>query len=268
LRRALISLSVIAVALLIGRAAVSVHAAPSPTVDVVFDADGSATVTLPDGTAVGTSSGAPSVIPSGYYTLVLSGPEGCSESTYVEFHGPGVNIYGGLMNGEVATATYNAYFAPNSTYTWRNDQFPNIVYTFTTSNTVSGAPPTTTSQSSTNKAKVGQTLVSSSQSILGGTSLPAPFRGKLTGTVSAGRQPTLDFRGRQVTRLIAGNYDIAVADHSTKDGFILQQTGQPPIDLTSAAFRGTHTLEVDLTPGAWLVEPTLTGKPTHFSVHR
>jgi hypothetical protein len=267
-RTALISLSVAVIATLAGWSASPLHGAPSPTLDVAFSDDGSVTVTLPDGTAVGSSSGPPSVIPAGYYTVVLSGPEGCSESSYIEFHGPGVNIYGGLMNGEIATATYNAYFAPNSTYNWRNDQYPNIVYTFTTNSTVSGTAPTTTRQTSTKQAKAGQTLDGAAQSIVGENSVSTPFLGKLTGTVTVGRQPTLDFHGRRITRLTTGNYDVAVADHSTKEGFILQQTGQPPIHITSATFRGTHTLELDLTPGTWIIESSLTGKAARFTVHR
>src|SRR5262245_17759896 len=44
---------------------------------VSFTAAGVVTVTLPDGTRVGSTSGAPTVIPAGFYSLNLSGPGEC-----------------------------------------------------------------------------------------------------------------------------------------------------------------------------------------------
>src|SRR5262245_60155275 len=44
------------------------------SLNVNYTAAGLVTVTLPDGTPVGSTSGAPTVIPAGYYSLNLSGP--------------------------------------------------------------------------------------------------------------------------------------------------------------------------------------------------
>ena len=44
------------------------------TMNVIFDYQGDITVALADGTPVGTTSGSPTVIPAGYYSVILTGP--------------------------------------------------------------------------------------------------------------------------------------------------------------------------------------------------
>src|SRR5262245_19561459 len=55
------------------------HAARTANLSLTvnFTAAGIVTVTLPDGTPVGSTSGAPTVIPAGFYSLNLSGPGEC-----------------------------------------------------------------------------------------------------------------------------------------------------------------------------------------------
>ena len=61
--------------------------AVSLSLDVSFSATGQISVTLPDGTPVGSTSGAPTVIPAGFYTVVLSAPGGCTELPYFDLEG-------------------------------------------------------------------------------------------------------------------------------------------------------------------------------------
>ena len=108
---------------------------------VNFFTNGTITVSLPDGTPVGTQSGAPTMIPAGYYAVMLNGPGGCTALPHFILKGPGESITDNLTEGEVTNFQYNAYFLPNSTYTWRNDANPSVVYTFATTNDVLGSPP-------------------------------------------------------------------------------------------------------------------------------
>ena len=113
----------------------------NPSLDVTFFLNGTISVTLPDGTPVGSTSGAPTVIPAGYYTLLLSGPGACSQLPLFDLSGPGEHLNDDMSGGEVNTEVYTAYFAPSSTYTWRIDNVdPAVVHTFVTSATVVGSP--------------------------------------------------------------------------------------------------------------------------------
>ena len=98
---------------------------------------------LPDGTPVGTTSGAPTVIPAGYYTIHLSGLERRRRHALLHLTGPAVNVFENMNEGGVGSLTDNAYFMPLATYTWTNDSLPGVVYTFTASSVVLGTPPTT-----------------------------------------------------------------------------------------------------------------------------
>jgi hypothetical protein len=61
-------------ALLVLAPAAGARDAADLSLQVTFTATGSISVTLPDGAPVGTTSGAPTVIPAGYYTIHFSGP--------------------------------------------------------------------------------------------------------------------------------------------------------------------------------------------------
>ena len=66
---------IVACGLLIPAAApAAARSAASPVIFVNFFANGQITVTAADGSSVGTTSGAPTVIPAGYYTFEFSGP--------------------------------------------------------------------------------------------------------------------------------------------------------------------------------------------------
>jgi hypothetical protein len=224
-------------------------AAGTQTLNVTFFANSTVSVTLPDGSAVGTSTGAPTVITAGYYGINMLGPGGCIQQPLFHLAGPGEELINNMSGGEVTSEFYNAYFAPNSTYTWRLDTVsPVVVYTFVTNNVVGGTPPSTSPGAS------GSAGVPTSQNIVG--SDIAPFRGKLTGGISASGRLSLAFKGKSVTHLKTGRYTIEVADASASSSFELQKAGKKAVVVVSGAkFTGKRSLTVDLTAGSWQFRP-------------
>ncbi len=236
--------------------------ATNPSLDVTFSVSGAISVTLPDGTPVGSPNGAPTVIPAGYYTLLMSGPGGCTELPYFMLKGPGENVLDDMDLGEMK-ASENAYFLPNSTYTWSDDAYPDVVYTFVTSADVEGTSPPPASTDSGSPVTGTQSTVSS-QDVVG--SAIAPFRGTLTGAVSPAGTLTLAYRGKSVTSLSPGRYAITVADNSTRSGFMLEKNGHDAMRLTGAAFVGKRTATVDLTSGRWVFGSRLPRNAAHAVV--
>lgn len=249
---ALVAVTLMLVPLAQGRTGASL------TLNVNWDVNGVITVTLPDGTPVGSTGSTPTVIPAGYYTVVESGPGGCTYSPLFELKGPGLNINDDLTGGEITTYSYSAYFLPNSTYTWRNTAIPPVVHTFTTSADIVGSTP----------AKAGSSGATSStrptsEDIVGSAILP--FRGTLTGAVSAAGRLTIAFKGKSVSRLTAGRYTLTVTDRSATGGFILKKGNHAPVGITTVAFLGKRSASVDLTAGKWTFAPLL-GKKTYSIV--
>jgi hypothetical protein len=233
--------------------------AANPVLRVNYQLDGTVTVNLPDGTPVGTRTGSPTVIPAGYYTVLMFGPGGCANVPYFTLKGPGENIVENMDGGELATNAVNAYFAPNSIYTWHSDVDTTVVYTFTTSSTVVGSPPAQVGPKGLTADSHG-----SAQSTNPLGSNVAPFRGTLTASVSASGRLTLSFKGRSVTSLKAGRYNIAVTDRSSSNGFLLQKVKRT-VSVTGLKFVGKHTGKVNLTTGRWAVMPKV-GKTAYTLV--
>jgi hypothetical protein len=217
---------------------------------VSFSPAGAVTVALPDGTPVGTTSGAPTVIPAGYYTLLMNGPGECINLPLFELRGPGVNINDDMLGGETDTHTLYATFQPNSTYTWHLDRTENVVYTFRTSATVIGAPVPNANSPQTPPAKA----VPTSQDVTG--SAITPFRGTLTVALSPAGKLSLAFKGRPVSALKAGRYAVVTTDRSTAEGVTLARRAHRPLSVTGAAFVGKRATTVVLTAGKWLVSPS------------
>ncbi len=235
-----------AAALLAALAAPVGRAAPGAvalTLQVTFAANGTITVTLPDGTPVGTTSGAPTVIPAGYYTLELVGPGACTALPLFELVGPGVDLYSDMTAGEENYMTQEVYLRPSSTYTWRNEAVPGVVHTFVTTATAQGTVPTPTPPGA---AKSSATV--SSSDIVG--SAVAPFRGRLTAVLSASGHVTLTYRGAAVRRLPHGRYTVRVTDRSATSGLALRK-GARTVALAGTRFVGTRSASVVLTPGRW-----------------
>ncbi len=211
---------------------------------VNFFANGTITVTTGDGTSVGSSSGAPTVIPAGYYTLEFSGPGGCSMLPYFHLNGPGTSIVTNGEEGQVVHPPGSANFLPSSTYTWSDDDFPGVIYQFSTSSEVLGSPPAApTSATSGSRATV------SSQDVVG--SAPLPFVGSLSGTIGAGGKVALLHDGKPVTSLKPGRYTITIVSKSPSSGFVIEQTRSRVVALSRGSFTGKRSISVSLTAGQW-----------------
>jgi hypothetical protein len=228
------------------------------SLDVTFFVNGTITVSLPDGTPVGSTSGSPTVIPAGFYTVLLLGPGGCTALPHWDLKGPGEQIHDNMTEGEVTSFTYNAYFQPNATYTWSNDGIPGVVYTFKTSSDVQGTPPPAPAGAAGYSA--GKHGTATSQDLVGSGS--APLRGKLTGAVSTGGGLSLTFKGKSVTHLTAGRYTITVTDRSKTSGFMFQKLRHKPMSVTGVTFVGKRSATVRLTAGKWFFTPRV-GKQTY-----
>jgi hypothetical protein len=214
---------------------------------VSFFANGSITVTLPDGTAIGTTSGTPTLIPAGFYTIVFSGPGGCTALPYFHLTGPGTNLATNMAEGAAQRSTNTANLLPSSTYVWTSDAFPDVTHTFTTSAVVEGSPPSGPESSSGAGVKgkgvtypdlVGSEIV--------------PNRGTLSATVSAAGRLSLAYKGKSLATLKAGKYTIAVTDRSANAGLVLEKLKRSPVALSGSAFMGTRSVHVQLTAGRWL----------------
>jgi hypothetical protein len=231
------------------------------SLNVTFFTNGQITMALPDGTPVGTTSGAPTMIPAGYYALMMNGPGGCTSLPHFILKGPGENVVDNLTEGEVTNFQYNAYFLPNSTYTWRNDANPSVVYTFATTNDVLGSPPPAAPGSKGLSASSHGSA--QSQDVLG--SGLAVTRGTLTAAVSPSGTLSLSFKGKAARSLKPGKYTVKVSDASTNGGFMLVK-GSQTLTFTTKAFVGKRTRTVVLTAGKWSLVPVAGGKATALTV--
>jgi hypothetical protein len=260
----LILSTVVAAALLVIAPGAQARDNVSLSLNVSFAATGAVTVTLPDGTPVGVTSGSPTLIPAGFYSLEFVQP-GCTAVPMFTLKGPGVDIQEDLAGGELINDSADANFEPNSTYTWKIDTAPTIVHTFQTSNQVLGTPPPPAGAiigqldpyTGTKKATGGNT------SVVG--SAIAPFRGKLTGVVSSSGRMSIAFKGKGLANLKAGRYTVAVSDASRKVGFELKRAKHTPVVVTGVAFVGKHSLTVNLVAGKWLLTSG-TGRSQAFVV--
>lgn len=235
--------------------------AGTQTLQVNFFVTGTIAVTLSDGTPVGATSGAPTVIPAGYYKVLLFGPGGCANVPYFDLKGPGTNIVDNMDGGELATNYHDAYFVPNSTYTWRNDDTPGVVYAFQTSSDVQGTPPPAVGPKGIAASNHGTAV---SQNLIGSAIVPS--RAALTGAVSAAGRLTLAYKGKSVTTLAAGRYTFTVTDKSTTSGFMLEKTKHALVSVTGLKFVGKHSVKVNLTAGRWFLTPRAGQKTLSIAV--
>jgi len=225
--------------------------AANPSLNVNYFANGTISVTLPDGTPVGSTSGPPTVIPAGYYTVVMTGPGGCFQVPYFNLQGPQVNIVDNLDGDEVSTLTYNEQFMPNSTYTWSNNSAPSLVYTFTTSAQVVGSAPATAGPGG---IASDQHSTAPSVDFLGSgvsSSSTVPFRGTVSGAVSAAGKLSLAYKGKSVSTLSAGRYTFSITDKSASSGFMLQESKHTALTLARAGYLGKGSVSVTLSAGQW-----------------
>jgi hypothetical protein len=238
-----------------------------PSIYVTFHSTSTLTVVLGDGTPVGTSSGAPTVIPPGTYNLLLDDASLVSDVTF-DLVGPGVKLISNMSYGEEPAETWVETFLPSSTYTWRDDMKPATVWTFVTSAAASVgtansgvAPGKSTSATPISSGKNGK---AASTDVVG--SAIVPFRGTLLGAVGTSGQISLRSGGKAVANLKAGKYTFKVTDQSAKDGFTLQQSRKGATTVTRPKFVGTRSASIVLKPGQWFYYASFVGKKTYFIV--
>ncbi|HWE80686.1 MAG TPA: hypothetical protein VG265_03475 [Gaiellaceae bacterium] len=231
---------------------------------VTFFPNGTISVALPDGTAVGSQSGTPTSLPAGYYTVYLQGPGGCVELPYFDLQGPGLNVHNNLSDGEVMSTGLVANLLPSSTYTWRDEgTTPAVTHTFATSSDVVGTQPVSTPVT-VSPAMTHPTTVTTQDVV--GSKVPqkpvsliptqlAPARGSLVGTVTAAGKLGLLFGGRSVTTLKPGRYVLTVTDRSRASGFVLDTKNKVATTVTTAPTVGTRRVTITLTAGRWFAVP-------------
>jgi hypothetical protein len=250
-------------ALALGVGAQSARAA-DPALYVTFRENHTFTVTLADGTQVGTTSGPPTVIPAGKYDLFLDDSAVVSGMVF-DLSGPGVKLVEDLFDGEDPSETFTETFLPNSTYTWRDDMRPGLVWVFTTSQpgSSSGGSSSGSSGASAGNKSSGK---APSKDIVGSAIKASPFRGTLDGTVSSTGKLILTLKGKNVSTLKSGRYTISIVDKTSKSGFTLQAIRKQPVTVTGVAFVGKHSVAIDLKAGQWMFYSS-TGKKSYFIVH-
>ena len=196
------------------------------------------------------------MIPAGFYQVVMSGPGGCIQLPLFDLSGPGASVVGDMSGGETTAEVHNAYFLPNTTYTWRTDTAnTNVIHTFMTCGTVAGAGTGTSGGQGQ-----GATTPTSKGIIVGSAKLPV--RGTLTGAVSAFGRLTVAFRGKSVTTLEPGRYRVAVSDRSATSGFFLQRLKRT-VTVTGAVLTGKRSPTISLTAGTWAFTPVPGAKPVY-----
>ncbi len=226
---------------------------------VNYDYAGNITVTLPNGTPVGTHGGQPTVIPAGYYTVELNQP-GCVDTPTFLLQGPGVNLADNLQSGELVTDSTVVYLQPNATYTWRSGAVnPPVYYTFTTSGEVLGTqpPPQPGSNPKLSSNKEANTDIVGSQA--------GKLARMLHATVTSAGRLALTLHGKRVTSLKAGRYTIMVTARRATT-LTLRKLGHPVLRLTKPGFVGTRSVSVSLSAGRWLLIAGPRGTSASFAV--
>jgi hypothetical protein len=241
------------------------------TLNVVYNANGTISVSLADGTSVGAPSAPGTVIPPGKYSIVFNNR---AEVVHM-FHlsGPGVKLVTDLrpigedamcagITGLYTLQTYEETFLPNSTYVFQDDYQPSSTHAvFSTSSSATAVP---TSSGAKTGSGSGQILTGSSS--FTGLVSNGPDRGVLTASVSLNGLLSLTYKGKHVVKLIPGRYTITIADRSPKDGFVMQNGSRPAVIVAGAGFVGKRSSTIELTAGRWSYFPTGSGKRTAFVV--
>jgi hypothetical protein len=245
------------------------HGAASDTQSmyVTFQLTQTFKVTLPDGTPVGQPSAPGTTITPGTYELIFDNSTNVKNLNF-QLTGPNVSLQEDMGGGEESSAGDYVTFLPSSQYRYHdaNNQAAPIFFFQTaasggtvggTGTGLPGSNTTIVSSSSSNDSPVGSK---------GSTAAAVPFRGTLTGLVSAAGKLSLTLAGKTVTTLKTGRYTISVADHSTKSGFTIQEIRQNATTVTAVPFVGTRKATLTLKPGQWFFYPTFVGEKTYFIV--
>ncbi len=241
--------------------------AAAPDLYVNYDATCHFTMSLDSGASVPAGSS----LPYGTYQVVVNTPfsfsNGQASCSAVNFalSGPGVSYTTTLGDGDGSQAVASAAFAANSSYTASDSAVtPGTSITFSTTNAAVGAGAAGSSSSgSSGSSSGGQSALGTP---LAGSGKKVAFQGALAGGVSAAGKLTLSFKGKSVATLKPGDYSVTVTDKSAKSGFFIGQSGHRTTTITSAAFKGKHSVTLDLTTGQWFFSAKPGGAKTYFVV--
>ena len=196
-------------------------------------------------------------IPPGTYQVLVSTPvvfadvdlsgvfdmTACKSFVQFQLTGPGVNLQTTLQDGDEDKDLLSATFQPSGTYTAQDgNQAAATRTTFTTLASGTAASPSGPSSSVSGKGSTQQSLVGSAAS---------PFRGALDAIVAKAGKLSLTRNGKAVAFLKAGRWTFSVDDESAKAGFAVQVLHGKQTTITSAAYRGSRDVTLQLAPGRW-----------------
>lgn len=240
-RRIPVLLAVIVLAAAGAHAALSSHAAVSPTMHAFVHEDSSIGLTFDDGSNVGSQAAPPPNIPAGTYTI-----RAVDDAFTHNFHlgGPGVDV--STTIGGMATPTWTVTLQAGARYRFVCDDHPDFMWG---EFTVGGAGSGGTSGSS---GSSGGSSGGSTGGTGGTVSNTGALRGTLVGRVNASGKLTLASGAFPVTKLKAGRYRFTVADKSSARSFVVQRKGGSATTISGAAFVGTRTVVLTLTAGQWM----------------
>jgi len=242
--RIILALGVLTAALALTAGSV---AAVSSTIRAYFDADGHLMFTYADGSQVS------GTIPPGTYQVIYDnlGADDLAVDHAFHLFGPGIDF---APAASVVHSTFNVAFAPNATYTLRDDLHPAIGgRTFmavaggsTAEPSVGGGGGGSTPTPSTSKP-VSNDVVGTDIA----KSTSKAFRGTLAGAVSAAGKLTLTYKGKPVNSLKYGRYTFAIDDRSPTKAFKVQRLKGSPIAVTGVKSVGKKNVTLTLDAGQW-----------------
>lgn len=246
-------------------------AAPSkaapPTINVVLGVANALQVTY-NGTTLGSSSAPGSSIPPGAYQVIVDNSIGDVGFTF-HLSGPGVNLQTDVAGGEQDTETWDETLQAGSTYQFEDDTNPAATLRFF-STAATGGVTSIGAAAGAGAAGSGSTTstgtVGSEATTTAKKATPLPERGTLIASVSRAGKLSLAHAGKPVSTLPSGRYTIRVTDSTKRNGFILQESGLPARNLTTAAFVGVKSVSVPLSKGQWFFYPTFVGAKVFFAV--
>ena len=236
-------------------AAASASSTTNPTLYVSFSANGLASVSTGNGTTVGTSSAARTVIPAGYYTLLFQDGGECIPLPYFRLSGPGVDVVTDADSGAENLLPTFVHLLPASTYSWIDSATPGVVYQFSTSSQVVGSPPAAPARSPgtfTSKDIVGSARHPSARS--------------LSATIAANGKVTLLHAGKPPSKLKAGRYTFTVVSHDPHSGFAIERPASHTVAIARGAFTGKRSVSVRLTAGKWIFIATPSKASSSFVI--
>ncbi len=262
--------------------------ADSASLTITYTTPTSLGVMLADGTPVKTGS----VVPAGSYMVyVKDDPNTGDLSPNITISGPGVSLSNNLNSsgmGIDGISSFGPYILqPSSSYSIEDSTLgASSLVTFTTtatsstggssaggstggsSGSSSGGASSAGGSSSGSSSNGGSSSGSSGTSSSGSGSAATKVRGTLAGSVSSAGIASLTLAGKAVKTLTAGSYTLTVADHSSKDRFILEEVSAHPhpITLGGSTLAGKHSETLTLKAGKWFFEPSTQGPKAYFKV--